>query len=155
VGGGGGGARGGGIGDVGEEKTHTPNSIVKVAFQEADVLAASPSLLKRVSTSHILTLLFTLNELFEQSLPGTLSALGTIIQHMAKGSLLIIADSFSDMSEVELKGKKFRVTLLLDNLNGLKKLHADDSRWYRVNKKWKYPVALQNVHYFLRVYQKT
>jgi 25S rRNA (uracil2843-N3)-methyltransferase len=127
---------------------------VKVVFQQADVLEASAALMKMVATSHILTLLFTLNELFEQSLLGTLSALGNIISKMAKGSLLIIADSFSDMSEVELKGKKYRVTLLLDNLNGLKRLHADDSRWYRVNKKFKYPVALQNVHYFLRVYQK-
>ena len=72
-----------------------------------------------------------------------------------RDSLLVVADSFSDMSEVEVKGNKYRTTLLLDNLNGVQCLCADDSRWYRVNiPKLKYPVDLQNVHYFLRVYRK-
>jgi len=134
----------------------SPTTQIDVDFCQGDLIQPSSMVLEKVAKADMITLFFTLNELFEQNLKGTLAALDSIISQMRPGCLLLVADTFSDMSEIELNGHKFRITLLLDKhfQTSLKTLHSDDSRWYRLKTTLTYPVDLQNVHYFLRVLEK-
>ena len=46
--------------------------------------------------------------------------------------------------------------MLLDKIKGLKKATGSDSEWYRISPELQdeYPIKLENVHYYYRIYQK-
>ena len=75
---------------------------------------------------------------------------------MRKGAFLLIVDSFSNMSEIEVGKNKYRVHMLLDNIKGLKRASGSDSEWYRLSPELQneYPIQLENVHYYYRIFQK-
>lgn len=131
---------------------------VRTQFMQGDLLAEAmaPELEEALATSHVATLLFTVNELFQQDTDATLAALKGLAKRMHSNAILVIADSVSDMSTLKVfGGKEFRIPTVLDNVfRGLTKVCSEDSVWYRLPKDIEYQCELQNVHYFLRCYQK-
>merc|ERR1712151_759353 len=103
-----------------------------------DLLAqqAAPELEAALSSSHVVTMLFVVNELFQQDLDVTLKTLRGIAKRMRSHSLLVIADSVSDMSTITVfGGKQYRVPSVLDNVfKGLTKISSEESVWHRLPK---------------------
>ena len=75
---------------------------------------------------------------------------------MRKGAFLLVIDSFSHMSDVKVGKNTYKVHVLLDHIKGLKRASGSDSEWYRVPSEIQeeYPVKLENVHYYFRLFQK-
>jgi hypothetical protein len=136
-----------------------PAKVVNASFHQLDMLATpTPSaLLKLYGTSHLVTALFVVNELVQQDRVKAMETLGHIVAGMRKGSFLLVIDSFSNMSDVQVGGKTHRVHTLLDHLKDLRKATGSDSRWYRVPGELEksYPIKMENVHYYYRLFQKT
>jgi len=129
----------------------------RAQFVQGDLLAQqmAPELEVALSSSHVVTMMFVVNELFQQDLDATLKTLRDIAKRMHRHAFLVIADSVSDMSTITVfGGKQYRVPTVLDNLfKSLTKVSSADSAWHRLPKV-SYQCELQNVHYFLRIYQK-
>jgi 25S rRNA (uracil2843-N3)-methyltransferase len=115
----------------------------------------------------LITLLFTLTELFSQSRSSTLALLRLLTSHSPSGALFLVADSASDISEFELgsAGRKWPVFMILDMVMlskdgdgkpGWEKVAGEESRWYRlpegVGAGW--PVKLENTRYWYRLYRR-
>ena len=113
------------------------------------------------------TILFTLTELLTQSRPATISLLRSLTAHTPSGSLLLVADSASDISEFEMgsSGRKWPIYMILDTIllgppgstsAEWECVRKEDSRWYRlpagVGANW--PVKLENTRYWYRLYRK-
>jgi 25S rRNA (uracil2843-N3)-methyltransferase len=147
---------------------------VTVRFKQQDVLSASAAeLSEQLADANLVTLLFTLNELYTASLPLTQKFLLLMTSILRPGALLLVVDSPGSYSSVTLNGaeKKYPMQWLLDhtllkqangNLNERgkeeivrwEKIKEDDSRWYRLDERLRYPIELENMRMQVHLYRK-
>ncbi|KAF2851322.1 hypothetical protein T440DRAFT_60983 [Plenodomus tracheiphilus IPT5] len=150
-----------------------PGSL-EVRFAKHDVLAPESSdLSSHLKTASLVTLLFTLNELYSASLPLSQKFLLDMTAAMTPGSLLLIIDSPGSYSSVTLNGaeKKYPMQWLLDHTllkqaNGnqkvrgeeeiprWEKLQEDESKWFRMDEELTYPIELENMRMQLHLYRR-
>lgn len=111
----------------------------------------------------LITLFFTLAELLTQSRPSTLSLLATLTAQCKPGTLFLIADSASDISEFSIgsEGRKWPAWMVVDAVltgkeRGWEKVRGEESRWFRfeegVGAGW--PCKLENTRYWYRLYRR-
>ncbi|ODQ70405.1 hypothetical protein LIPSTDRAFT_31958, partial [Lipomyces starkeyi NRRL Y-11557] len=107
----------------------------------------------------IITIMFTTNELFAQSKPKTLTLFRYITDNCKPGTLLLLLESAGSYSHIQIGSKTFPVHFLLDHIMvddgaGWEKVVHDDSVWFRVQKGLKYPLELENMRFFIRLYRR-
>lgn len=132
-------------------------------FVLGDVLAKSAEELQ-LPNLDLITLLFTTNELFCEKKVETIKFIHTMSGNCRKGTLLLIAESAGSYSHITVGLKQFPVQFLIDTIlvgkpdsdNGAWKIvHQSESCWYRINdKEVSYPVKLENMRFFYRLYEK-
>ncbi|KAK9487955.1 hypothetical protein V1527DRAFT_253061 [Lipomyces starkeyi] len=107
----------------------------------------------------IITIMFTTNELFAQSKPKTLTLFRYITDNCKPGTLLLLLESAGSYSHIQVGSKTFPVQFLLDHIMvddgaGWDKVVHDEAVWFRVQKGLKYPLELENMRFFLRLYRR-
>lgn len=167
-----------------------------VAFRQHDVLALSKddltSLLSLATTTSpelgkqpvLITLLFTLNELFTAGGIGKTTAfLLTLTSVLPSGSLLLVIDSPGSYSETTVgkEAKRYPMQWLLDRIllgttkttkttttkdagggggneddGGAEweKVESADSVWFRLGPELKYPIPLEDMRYQMHLYRR-
>jgi 25S rRNA (uracil2843-N3)-methyltransferase len=154
----------------------------EVSFRQADLLALGHEDLKSVVVGRdLITIFFTLNELYTTSLPKTQAFLLHLTQIVHTGTLFLVVDSAGSYSTISLNGKekKYPMHWLLDHAllkpsnsddedrgernktadastAGVKweKLQERESEWFRVPQGLKYPLELENMRYQLHLYRR-
>ncbi|EMD88080.1 hypothetical protein COCHEDRAFT_1111099 [Bipolaris maydis C5] len=139
-----------------------------------DVLKASASeMTSQLADANLVTMLFTLNELYSTSLPLTQKFLLQLTSVMKPGSLLLVVDSPGSYSTVTLNGaeKKYPMQWLLDHtlldqassnkhergkdeIASWEKVKEDDSRWFRLDDRLSYPIELENMRMQMHLYRR-
>lgn len=156
---------------------------VKHTFTRADVLGCSTEDLRAAigPDSALLTLLFTLNELYTASMPRTTAFLLKLTEAAPSGSLLLVVDSPGSYSEAavgnakEGEKKKYPMSWLMDyalipkpkkkstdedeggegeSANAWEKVISEDSVWYRLEEDLEYPVSLENMRFQIHVFKR-
>jgi 25S rRNA (uracil2843-N3)-methyltransferase len=141
---------------------------VKCEFLQHDVLASDFPADVITHETDLITLLFTTNELYTQSIPKTTAFFGSLRDRTAPGCILLVLESAGSYSTVKLgEDKEYPMGWLLDytiigkdeeaaaaRSNGWKLLKKEDSKWYRVPVGLKYQLELENMRFLLRVYQR-
>jgi 25S rRNA (uracil2843-N3)-methyltransferase len=117
-----------------------------------------------ISSLDLVTILFTTNELFSEKRKETIQFLQLLNKSCKRGSYLLIAESAGSYSHIEIGTKKFPVQFLIDMLlvgkqgenNGPWEIvQQNDSIWYRINEnEVNYPMKLENMRFFYRLYKK-
>ena len=157
---------------------------VSVSFRRADILALSESELKDVilgqpgeasATENLLvTLMFTLNELFTTSMAKTTGFLLCLTDVLPSGAVLLVVDSPGSYSTLKLgKGKdgaaqerKYPMKFLLDHTllsvaeGKWERVYTQDSRWWRREAaRLRYDVGegagLEDMRFQVHVYRRT
>jgi len=139
-------------------------------FQQEDVLALSQAqLAQMVEGRTLLTLLFTLNELFTASITKATKFLLSLTLAAESGTLLLVVDSPGSYSEVAVgsEAKKYPMHLLLDHvLLGSKKVDdqtstaswikmvSKDAEWFRLPAALQYSIQLENMRYQIHLYRR-
>lgn len=132
-------------------------------FIKGDIL--NPNSYKTdLSSLDLITILFTTNELFTEQRQKTVQFLQLLNSTCKSGSYLLIAESAGSFSNITIGTKQFPVQFLIDMILTGKKGEDDgaweivaenDSCWYRVNEvEIIYPMKLENMRFFYRLYQK-
>jgi 25S rRNA (uracil2843-N3)-methyltransferase len=137
---------------------------------QLDVLAMSrESLSDLVNGIGLITIFFTLNELYSASISKTNSFLLTLSEAVDPGTFLVVVDSAGSYATVSLNGseKQYPMSWLLDHalLGGSndKTLETDpkwskieeiESQWFRIPEEVKYPLELESMRYQLHLYQR-
>lgn len=105
----------------------------------------------------LITCLFTSNELFVESKAGAVK----FFDNMAAarhGTIMVIVESAGSYSEIMVGSKKFPVHFLIHHRldPAWELVESVDSEWYRLPEDihLHYPLELQNMRYFLRVYRR-
>lgn len=142
-----------------------------VDFRHQDILGCSLDELKLlVADASLVTIMFTLNELFSQSMAKTTAFLLALTDVMKPESWLLVVDSPGSYSEITLgqahQARQYPMKWLLDHTlqqmagnepNGARKWEkyvADESTWFRVDKELTYPLKLENMRYQVHLYQR-
>jgi 25S rRNA (uracil2843-N3)-methyltransferase len=141
-----------------------PDSSLSIHYTQTNLLSDTEILITTLKdkSPNLVTLLFTLSELLQQSRQSTITLLHNLTTNTSPGTLFLIADSASDISEFEMgsSGRKWPVYMLLDTIlsgmGGWKRVEGEDSRWFRfeegVGAGW--VVKLENTRYWYRVYKR-
>ena len=152
-------------------KAVLPSEVFNVRFKQQDLLETDAAGVNDLLVnSDIVTIMFTLNELYSTSVAKTQRLLSALTASMRPGSLLLVVDSPGSYSTVTLNGasQKYPMQWLLDHtllspkkdaVKGTpaqwKKLVSDESRWFRLpNEDLRYPIDLENMRYQIHLYQR-
>ncbi|RUS19005.1 hypothetical protein BC937DRAFT_88079 [Endogone sp. FLAS-F59071] len=122
-------------------------------YEKGDVLELGETMLEEIREADLITFMFVMNELFVEK-GRAMEMVKRLVEGMKKGAWLLVVDSAGSFSHLKIGGKTYMVYFLLDALKDFEKLVADDSKWYRYPEHLKYPVDIQNMRYFIRLYQK-
>lgn len=145
--------------------------VLNVDFKHHDILdAPEPEVRLLLSDASLITLMFTLNELFSTSMGKTTSMLLTMTDLVASGTMLLVVDSPGSYSEVSLgkdkRLKRYPMAWLLDHVlidmtrpspeesGGWEKLVGNGSNWFRVSDKLRYPMPLESMRYQMHLFRR-
>lgn len=138
---------------------HKPES-VNAQFFHQDILGNE---FNEYNDLDLITLLFTTNELFAEKKAETIRFLQKLNAQCQSGSLLLIAESAGSYSHITVGTKKFPVQYIIDTILLGKRGEDDgnwevvgqsDSCWYRITETIDYPMKLENMRFFYRLYRK-
>lgn len=150
-----------------------------VSFTQADVLALEKGRLKGIvgDDPAMVTLFFTLNELYTTDVAKSTKFLLELSFACAKDSLLCVIDSPGSYSETAIgkadeeqkERKKYPMHWLMDHalLRSAKgkggdgegaamweKLIVDESRWYKLDESLDYPIGLENIKFQVHLFKR-
>lgn len=147
-----------------------------VTFRQHDVLSLDKDELtslfaipQQQSVSVLVTLLFTLNELFTAGGIGKTTAfLLTLTSVLPSGSMLLVIDSPGSYSEtiVGKEAKRYPMQWLLDKIllgtaskedddaAEWEKVESADSVWFRLGQELRYPIPLEDMRYQMHLYRR-
>ncbi|KNE71520.1 hypothetical protein AMAG_15735 [Allomyces macrogynus ATCC 38327] len=128
----------------------TPSTTYKSSFSVGNLLDSTFPL--PVGEATVVTLFFTLNELFAQSKAGAMAFLQRLIAALPRDAILVVADSAGSFSDLTIGSREYKITVLLDMMRGLRRVAGADSLWFRFIPELRYPFKLENMRYFWRVY---
>lgn len=135
---------------------------VEVNFQHEDILKTDLSTLC-IAETDLITMLFTTNEIFKEDRAGSIRFLQKLNSQCRSGCKLLIVESAGSYSHITVGTKKFPIQFLIDTVlmgkrgtqEGEWDLIAEkDSLWYRCDPNLDYPVKLENMRFFYRLYSK-
>lgn len=143
---------------------------LKTTFQQIDILNMGKAELEKVlgSEPSLVTLLFTLNELYTSSITKSTTFLLDLTMAAVPGTLLLVVDSPGSYSEASLgketEKKKYPMQWLMDRtlLEGdegkgkakWRKEVGNESQWFRLVEGLKYPISLENMRYQIHLYRR-
>jgi 25S rRNA (uracil2843-N3)-methyltransferase len=149
-----------------------PVGSLNATFQRSNLLSMSTSQLRESLGPQqlLITLLFTLNELYTSSITQTTAFLLNLTAATAKGTMLLVVDSPGSYSEatVGMDKKKYPMQWLMDrtllgnqsaargeeDVPKWEKLVGDESRWFRMPEELKYPISLENMRYQIHLFRR-
>lgn len=148
-----------------------PTGRITTTFHCTDVFTlGQPQLSNILGPSAVLiTLFFTLNELYTASIGKTTAFLLSLTSSAKPGSLLLVVDSPGSYSETTVgkEAKKYPIQWLLDHAlleversrgaegaASWEKVFSDESRWFRLLEGLRYSIPLENMRYQISLYRK-
>lgn len=154
----------------------SPDQLRNVTFRQHDVFCLDKdeltSLLavpEQQPVSVLVTLLFTLNELFTAGGIGKTTAfLLTLTSVLSSGSMLLVIDSPGSYSETTIgkEAKRYPMQWLLDKIllgtasegdddaAEWEKVESADSVWFRLGQELRYPIPLEDMRYQMHLYRR-
>lgn len=147
------------MGDLIKDRWNLNEDVFGLSFQHQDILDTYTTL--PFEEQHLITCVFTTNELFAASRVKTMSLLSHLSDVCQSGTLLVIAESTGSYSEIQVGTKLYPLELVLDQTLAGKSgqwdvVKKEQSLWYRVpeESKGKYGLQIENTHMLVRVYRK-
>ncbi|KAA8912005.1 hypothetical protein FN846DRAFT_897556 [Sphaerosporella brunnea] len=139
-------------------------------FTQADIISPDADLGSLIPTgTRLITLLFVTNELYTQSKAATTRMLLSLAGLVEKGCLLLVLESAGSYSTVTVGGSSFAMGMLLEHTllgpgskgGDWECVFEEDARWFRLPQPpnaqvvgLRYPLQLENMRYFVRVFRR-
>ncbi|KAK3061501.1 hypothetical protein LTS18_006059, partial [Coniosporium uncinatum] len=148
------------------------------SFKQCDILDLDPDTMRiSIVEKRLITLMFTLNELYTTSHAKTTTFLLNLTSCTQPGTVLLVVDSPGSYSSMSVNGseKKYPMHFMLDHTlltlanrtskrSGAgqeeieepcwEKLRTEESTWFRLPKELRYPIPLEDMRYQLHLYRR-
>ncbi|AET37735.1 25S rRNA (uracil2843-N3)-methyltransferase Ecym_1512 [Eremothecium cymbalariae DBVPG len=142
---------------------HEQSKFLNVEFKNDDILKI-PLADLQLPRLDLITSLFTTNELFLENRVSAVRLFQKLNTHCTSGCLLLIVESAGSYSHITIGSRRFPIQFLIDTLllgkpgeqekGNWELLSKDDSLWYRGDANLSYPMKLENMRVFYRLYRK-
>lgn len=169
------------LGSLAAKRAFIDPNILNMSFRKQDILSMNVSQIGPILQGcHLVTLMFTLNELYFTSMKATTNLLLSMTSLLDPGSLLLVVDSPGSYSTVNIGNasentdgkvrKKYPMQWLLDhtllvtaaagNDRGenrdlqWEKVDECESKWFRLREDLKYPIHLEDMRYQYHFYRR-
>ncbi|KAF1957919.1 hypothetical protein CC80DRAFT_470019 [Byssothecium circinans] len=141
---------------------------INISFHQHDILNLPPDTLSHaLQDANLVTIMFTLNELYTTSLPLTQSFLLHLTKSLHLGAILLVVDSPGSYSTVSLNGaeKRYPMHWLLEYAllgtggrdegeRGWVKVRGEVGWWFRLQEGLRYPIELENMRMQVHLYRR-
>ncbi|KAJ1651694.1 hypothetical protein IWQ61_007808 [Dispira simplex] len=132
-----------------------PTDHFQVQFTEANLLAVDQDLEIRIRQADLVTAMFVMNELFCICKKEAMTLVKTLIRCLRPGAYFLLVDSAGSFSHIQVGNNTYMLYTVFDSLKQhFKPVVADNARWYRYPTHLKYPLKLDNMQYYVRLYEK-
>ncbi|ORZ10710.1 hypothetical protein BCR42DRAFT_494277 [Absidia repens] len=122
-------------------------------YEQGDVLDPNGMTSQNIASADLITFMFVMNELFVKKAQA-MALIQNLVTFMKKGAYLLVVESAGSFSHLQVGNKTYMVYTLLDAIPDFECVISEDSRWYRCSDQVKYPLAVANMRYFIRLYRK-
>lgn len=141
--------------DTIREKWLLTEEQLSCTYEQSDILdeTMQEQVDKRLAESDLITFMFVMNELFVKK-AAAMALVQRMVKSMKKGAHLLVVESAGSFSHLQVGNKTYMVYMILDAIQDLELVVKEDSRWYRHPDHLKYPIDVQNMRYFIRLYKK-
>ena len=123
-------------------------------FSEINLLSSDASSSLDFSKATLVTACFLLNELYQASKSGFAKFIQHLISQLPLNSFFLCIDSAGSFSQQSVGSSEFMIYRFLDHLKDFECVYSQDAQWFRCPKSLQYPLPLQNMRYFCRLYRK-
>lgn len=155
---------------------------IAVKYHQKDILdwSVSPDFHALLSGTTLVTFMFIFNELFAASKSKTMQLIAAVAKHLPANAHVLLVESAGDLSQVKLspdpkspadtaqsdadnqsvartaedETRGLMVYKFWDHLPGFERVMHIDRQWFRLDSRLQYPLELENVGYFVRLYRK-
>ncbi|PIA16849.1 hypothetical protein COEREDRAFT_28416, partial [Coemansia reversa NRRL 1564] len=133
-------------------KWNIDKSEISYNFSMGNLLDISPAMEADISRSQLVTAMFVFNELFADK-TNAIKFVKSLVLHMQQGSHFLLVDSAGSFSSVKVSGKSYMSYMFFDSLQQhFTPIISEDSKWFRHASALDYPLPIENMRYFVRLY---
>ncbi|KAJ1822899.1 hypothetical protein LPJ56_000484 [Coemansia sp. RSA 2599] len=127
---------------------------VRYEFSVGDLLCITPEIEAQIARAQLVTVMFVFNELFSDK-TNVMNFVRAMVKNLRKGSHFLLVDSAGSFSSVKVGNRDYMSYMFFDSLTQhFAPVISHDSRWFRHSQGLEYPLGIENMRYFLRLYQK-
>ncbi|KAJ2489567.1 hypothetical protein IWW37_003913 [Coemansia sp. RSA 2050] len=127
---------------------------IQYQFSMGNLLQISPDIERSISSSQLVTAMFIFNELFSDK-ANAMNFVKTIVKCVAPGNYFLLVDSAGSFSSIQINGKSYMSYMFFDSLSKhFTPVISEDSTWFRHAPNLDYPLNVENMRYFIRLYRK-
>ncbi|KAJ1967192.1 hypothetical protein H4R35_006782 [Dimargaris xerosporica] len=132
-----------------------PPEWLQTEFTMGDLLSIDQDLEQRIGNADLVTAMFVMNELFTLDKQRAMKLVHTITKALRPGKHLLLVDSAGSFSHVKIGSNTYMVYTIFDSLrHALRPVVSHNNVWYRYPLHLRYPLKLDNMQYYVRLYQK-
>ncbi|KAJ2704553.1 hypothetical protein FB645_003203 [Coemansia sp. IMI 203386] len=127
---------------------------ISYKFSVGDLLCITPEIEAQIAQSQLVTVMFVFNELFSDKI-NVMNFVKAMVKNLRKDSHFLLVDSAGSFSSVKVGNRDYMSYMFFDSLSQhFTPVVSQDSRWFRHSQGLDYPLGIENMRYFLRLYQK-
>ncbi|KAJ1964865.1 hypothetical protein GGI12_001164 [Dipsacomyces acuminosporus] len=127
---------------------------IRYEFSKGDLLNITSDIESHVSKSQLVTAMFVFNELFAEK-ANAMKFVKMIVKCVRPGAYFLLVDSAGSFSAVQVAGKSYMSYMFFDSLKQFfSPVISEDSKWFRHAAGLDYPLGIENMRYFIRLYRR-
>ncbi|KAJ2557380.1 hypothetical protein EV175_001378 [Coemansia sp. RSA 1933] len=127
---------------------------IEYKFSIDNLLEMSPDIERYISSASLVTAMFVFNELFADK-TNAMRFVKTMTKCLRPGSHFLLVDSAGSFSSVKVGKSNYMSYMFFDSLGQFfEPVLSDNSRWFRHEPGLEYPLSIENMRYFIRLYRR-
>ncbi|KAJ2309894.1 hypothetical protein IWW52_002371 [Coemansia sp. RSA 2704] len=124
------------------------------SFSLGNLLSISPELEAHIARSQLVTAMFVFNELFVDK-ANAMNFVRTIVRCLQPNAYFLLVDSAGSFSSVKVGSNSYMAYMFFDSLAAyFEPVIQEDSKWFRHKPALEYPLPVENMRYFVRLYRR-
>ncbi|KAI9592768.1 hypothetical protein BDF19DRAFT_425159 [Syncephalis fuscata] len=121
---------------------------------EAEAEADKEAICAEIERADLVTAMFVMNELFTDKRQA-MQLVKALVARLRPGAHLLLVDSAGSFSNLKVGQHTYMIYTIFDALHAyFEPIVSEDSEWYRYPKHLHYPLELNNMRYFIRLYRR-
>ncbi|KAJ2691113.1 hypothetical protein GGH99_002487 [Coemansia sp. RSA 1285] len=130
------------------------NQHIDYRFSMGNLLDMTSEIEQHISSAGLVTAMFIFNELFADK-TNAMKFVKTMVKCLRPGACFLLVDSAGSFSSVKVGGRNYMSYMFFDSLGQFfEPVLSDDSRWFRHAPGLEYPLSIENMRYFIRLYRR-